>query len=60
MKKGDETLIRVVSKQARQVDSNVAAVRIVLKRQKATGSSSSLLALVHLYYAMPPANVAQR
>lgn len=53
----DEILIQGVSKQARQVDRNVVGVGLVVARRKATDSSSSLLALLHLHYIMPPANV---
>lgn len=57
MKKGDETLILVVSKQAKQVDV-FATVRLVLTRQK-TAAASLCLARLYLYHMMPPANVTR-
>lgn len=48
MKKGDETLILVVSKQAKQVDV-FATVRLVLTRQK-TAAASLFGSLISLPY----------
>lgn len=58
MKKGDETLILVVSKQAKQVDV-FATVRLVLTRQK-TAAAYLCLARLYLYHMMPPANVTRQ